>query len=75
MNTATDALVDQGLRVAHSRMVKAEAERDRLRAERAELVAALREQVQAFGAKHADEQDSPRIASIRALLHSLGEDA
>ena len=38
-----------------------------------QLVAALREQVDAFGAKHADETDSPRIAKLRALLRDLGE--
>ena len=45
----------------------------RLEAERAQLVAALREQVDTFGAKAADEVDSPRIAKMRALLRQLGE--
>ena len=38
-----------------------------------QLVAALREQVEAFGAKHADETDSRRIAKLRAILRDLGE--
>ena len=38
-----------------------------------QLVEALREQVNAFGARCTDETDSPRIARIRALLAELGE--
>lgn len=45
----------------------------RLRDEKEELVANLREDVRRLGAQSPDEEDSPRIAAKRALLVKLGE--
>ena len=68
----------------HKLRVENEAHRKRLTADLSvdkatlrEQIAALRsllaEQVQAFGAKAADEVDSPRIAKIRAALKASHE--